>query len=109
MERVIMDLVAYALAKNYTDRAIAGAGAIKGEKGDDGLTPYIGENGNWFIGDVDTGVSASPKELIEVDGKLVADTDNNCLYVEKDGQKTIVGECSSAIATDNIKNLFKEG
>ena len=47
--------------------------------------------------------------MIEVDGKLVADTDNNCLYVEKDGQKTIVGECSSAIATDNIKNLFMEG
>lgn len=24
-------------------------------EGKDGLTPYIGENGNWFIGDVDTG------------------------------------------------------
>ena len=24
--------------------------------GEDGLTPSIGENGNWFIGDVDTGV-----------------------------------------------------
>lgn len=27
----------------------------KGEKGD---TPYIGENGNWWIGDTDTGVTA---------------------------------------------------
>lgn len=26
-----------------------------GPKGDDGLTPTIGENGNWFIGDTDTG------------------------------------------------------
>ena len=25
-----------------------------------GQTPYIGENGNWFIGDVDTGLLASP-------------------------------------------------
>lgn len=31
---------------------------LKGKNGDNGLTPYIGENGNWFIGDVDTGVSA---------------------------------------------------
>ena len=28
-------------------------------KGEDGLTPYIGENGNWWIGNADTGVSAS--------------------------------------------------
>lgn len=27
-------------------------------KGKDGLTPYIGENGNWWIGDTDTGVRA---------------------------------------------------
>lgn len=29
-----------------------------GEDGADGLTPHIGENGNWWIGDTDTGVSA---------------------------------------------------
>lgn len=28
-------------------------------KGQDGLTPYIGENGNWWIGNDDMGVSAS--------------------------------------------------
>lgn len=27
-------------------------------KGDPGDTPYIGANGNWFIGDTDTGVKA---------------------------------------------------
>ena len=26
--------------------------------GEDGKTPYIGENGNWWIGDKDTGVKA---------------------------------------------------
>lgn len=26
--------------------------------GDDGITPHIGKNGNWYIGDVDTGVLA---------------------------------------------------
>lgn len=30
-----------------------------GSKGNDGITPHIGENGNWFIGENDTGVSAS--------------------------------------------------
>jgi len=28
-------------------------------KGEDGVTPHIGENGNWFIGEEDTGISAS--------------------------------------------------
>lgn len=27
--------------------------------GDDGITPHIGGNGNWYIGDVDTGVKAT--------------------------------------------------
>lgn len=30
-------------------------------KGEDGLTPYINANGNWWIGDVDTGVPAGTK------------------------------------------------
>lgn len=25
-----------------------------------GITPHIGSNGNWFIGDIDTGVLATP-------------------------------------------------
>ena len=32
-------------------------------KGTDGITPHIGENGNWYIGDTDTGVSAGGSEL----------------------------------------------
>ena len=31
----------------------------KGEPGKDGLTPFIGNNGNWWIGGVDTGVKAA--------------------------------------------------
>ena len=30
----------------------------KGDKGDAGDTPYIGSNGNWWIGDTDTGIKA---------------------------------------------------
>ena len=32
-------------------------------KGTDGTTPHIGENGNWYIGDTDTGVSAGGSSL----------------------------------------------
>lgn len=28
-------------------------------RGDDGITPHIGANGNWFLGDTDTGVAAA--------------------------------------------------
>lgn len=32
---------------------------LKGEKGDSGVAPHIGANGNWWVGETDTGVSAS--------------------------------------------------
>lgn len=34
---------------------------VQGEQGKDGETPYIGENGNWWVGETDTGVSANVK------------------------------------------------
>ena len=40
-------------------QGVAGAQGEKGEQGVAGLTPYIGENGNWWIGDEDTGVKAA--------------------------------------------------
>lgn len=30
-----------------------------GASGTDGITPHIGDNGNWFIGDTDTGIAAT--------------------------------------------------
>ena len=40
------------------DRGEKGDKGDKGDKGADGLTPFIGENGNWWIGTTDTGVKA---------------------------------------------------
>lgn len=34
-------------------------GTLKGTDGTDGTTPHIGENGNWFLGETDTGVKAA--------------------------------------------------
>ncbi len=39
-------------------------------KGSDGLTPHIGENGNWHIGDQDTGVRATGNAVINVVNEL---------------------------------------
>lgn len=35
-----------------------GVGMLDKATGEDGITPHIGENGNWYIGDDDTGVRA---------------------------------------------------
>lgn len=82
-----MDVVTYALAKKYIKASLAGAGALKGDKGDPGKsayeiavkngysgseqqwiaslvgkpgdTPYI-KDGYWFVGAVNTNVQATP-------------------------------------------------
>ena len=84
MGRDIMDIITLALAKKYVQASLVGAGALKGQdgksafelakangfsgterewleslKGQAGETPHI-ENGNWFIGTTDTGISAQP-------------------------------------------------
>ena len=44
-----------------------------GSDGEDGKTPFIGENGNWWIGEIDTGVKAAGTDGIDgtngVDGE----------------------------------------
>ena len=47
------------LLLTYTDGTTANLGKVVGENGKDGLTPYIGENGNWWIGEKDTGTKAT--------------------------------------------------
>lgn len=73
-----MDFTLYALLKTYVKQSIenieTGKSAYEialdnGFEGTEqewlrslqGETPYIGENGNWFVGTLDTGVSATPK------------------------------------------------
>lgn len=58
-----MDAITYAAAKKYTDDSIKDAGAIKGQ---DGLTPYI-KDGNWWIGNEDTGIKAAGDNYVLTD------------------------------------------
>lgn len=72
-----MDILTYILCKTYTDSAVSQSGLmgksayeIAKENGFigtekewleslEGNSPYIGKNGNWFIGETDTGIQAS--------------------------------------------------
>lgn len=76
-----MDLMTLALLKKYVSKSIANA-EINGKDGKSayeiavdkgflgseeewlkslhGITPHIGENNNWFIGEEDTGILATP-------------------------------------------------
>ena len=76
-----MDFTLYALLKTYVKQSVENIeGFEKGKsayeialdngfegteqewlKSLQGETPYIGENGNWFVGTLDTNVSATPK------------------------------------------------
>lgn len=94
-----MDLITYALSRK--------AGGGSGESIDiSKITPSIGENGNWFIGDKDTGVSATKSSNVDVDGILSADTDDQEIFVLKDGVKTVVGNATSSIDVKEIGTLF---
>ena len=46
--------------KLYYIVSLKGTDGKDGKDGKDGTTPHIGENGNWWIGETDTGVAATP-------------------------------------------------
>jgi hypothetical protein len=60
-----------------------GAGAM-GEKSEKGDSPFIGGNGNWWVGDMDTGVTASGG----ADGLVTQRDENgvNRLYLTQKGK-----------------------
>lgn len=65
---------------------------IKGAAGADGITPHIGDNGNWYIGDTDTGVSAGGSDL-----PTVTDADaGKYLHVNASTKKLEWAEIGSA-------------
>lgn len=78
-----MDFTLYALIKSYVAKIVENCGKGKSayeiavEQGFEGTesewlkslqgqSPHIGENGNWFVGTLDTGVSALPTGTIDL-------------------------------------------
>ena len=119
-----MDVVTYALLKKYVQSSLAGAGALKGEegksayqlaqkngfsgteqewlnslKGEAGQTPSIGVNGNWFLGNTDTGISAGTKDYNQLDNRPIIN-----------GQ-TIEGDMSGvlSLSLDDLNQILQEG
>lgn len=85
-----MDIISYVLSKQYIDDILLNSESLKGKsayeiavehgfegsetewlKSLEGESPYIGENGNWFIGDTDLGILASYEDLINSLTQLV--------------------------------------
>ena len=57
---VLLICVAMMFACNKQDKQ--GAQGVPGEKGADGQTPFVGENGNWWIGSIDTGIAVAGRD-----------------------------------------------
>lgn len=86
----------------------ADAGLFKGDKGDPGLTPHIGENGNWFYGDEDSGIPAgaagikTDHTLSYANGVLSVNTANapeadNTLPITSAAVNTVVGNIETLL------------
>ena len=67
-----MDLITYALLKRQISQGGVDIEAI---------IPHIGENGNWYIGDEDTGVSALPPDATHVDISDIQQDNDVTLYI----------------------------
>lgn len=125
-------LVAYALAKKIALGAVSGISNIlmngnqlvfqfkdgtsssmliplpeDGKDGKDGAIPSIGSNGNWYIDDTDTGISAVGEDGISVSNIEIKD--NHLICTLSNGTEIDAGEIALDIglATNNdINNLF---
>lgn len=112
-----MDVTSYILSKKYIEDSLAGAGALKGKSAYDiacdngfkgtpaewldslrGLTPQIGAGGTWVIGDVDTGVIASPslagyatEDFVELMFNSVPKVDLSSYVTRQDLSEAILG------------------
>ena len=130
-----MDIITYALCKKQISDALMSAGALIGKsayqiavengfkgsekdwllslKGEQGYTPYIGENGNWFINGEDTNISASGGIKIsskEDSQEIIIDEENKTISSIINGVSTIVANYSdiTPIKESSIKELFSE-
>ncbi len=64
---------------------LAGCGGSNGKDGKDGITPSIGANGNWWIGETDTGVKAAGEGSVSIEDistELVTDPATGETYVK---------------------------
>ena len=101
------EIISGYLVITYTDNTQANLGLITSPDYEK-ITPVIGENGNWFVGGKDTGVSASgnsggssgalwhtgagtPANTLGSDGDFYISTSDSSVYTKKNGAWVYVG------------------
>lgn len=90
------------------DTALAQAKASGAFDGADGVTPHIGDNGNWFIGETDTGVNAHGDDGItphigDNGNWFIGDTDTGVKAQGKDGKAGMIDSImTSVLYTDGV-------
>ena len=99
------------------DKGDTGATGQKGDKGDAGQTPSIGDNGNWWIGNTDTGVSATGEQGVGI-STIAYNGENELIVTFEDGRVVNLGavtasvhqheyECVSEPATCTVDGYFQ--
>lgn len=78
-------------------QGLKGDQGAQGPQGEPGATPYIGSNGNWWIGDTDTGVSAggsggSSSVYILAEGEDVSNAPADAVLVIDPGNTLVHAE-----------------
>lgn len=104
-----------ACAYQYLQGYEAGGGGVV--PGENGLTPFIGENGNWWIGEEDTGVKANGVDgsngitphIGENGNWFIGENDTGVLARGKNGYTPIKGKDYFTDAeVENIENNAAE-
>ena len=94
-----------------------GKDGVDGKPGADGVTPTIGENGHWYIDDVDTGVMAEGKDgngIVDIVKTGSVDNVDTYTITFTDGTTTtftvtngVEGQVGTSVdATDDTASLF---
>lgn len=105
----------YSEEDNSKYRTLITLSSIKGKDGVNGETPYIGDDGYWYIGDECLDVKAEPKEVKEittttVDGKTVFNfvfDDNTEIKAELKPEKSPIREVKSTLKEVSAYKSFK--
>lgn len=77
-----------------------------GDDGKDGETPYIGENGNWWLGSEDTGTPASVGEHGDLQGR---DQPRQHPIDAIDGLREVIDNLPAAMTADELRKILLNG
>lgn len=96
----------------YIDTGTVAAG-VKGDPGQNGVTPHIGDNGNWWIGDSDTGMPArgpagqngtgiGTVTGIELNGRTYSPDESGIIILPELGSGDSAGTAEAAVNEHNV-------